>query len=160
VAPSLPHPEEMDAMTTPDAHRPLPPWFTPAALLALAWNAFGAVQFARTALAEEAAMVAAGMTPAQAALMAGLPGWMHAAFAIGVLGGLAGAALLLLRRRGATAVLTVSLAGYVALFAGDALHGVFAAFGASQVAVLALVVAVAAALLVMARRAARAGALA
>jgi hypothetical protein len=150
----------MDAMTTPDAGRPLPPRFTIAALLVLAWNAFGAVQFARTALADEAAMVAAGMTPAQAAVMAGLPGWMHAAFAAGVLGGLAGAALLLLRRREATAALAVSLAGYVALFAGDALHGVFAAFGPSQVAVLALVVAVAAALLAMARRAARAGALA
>ncbi|BDG75042.1 hypothetical protein [Roseomonas fluvialis] len=147
-------------MTTPHPGQALPRWFIPAALLALAWNGFGAAQFARTALADEAAMVAAGMTPAQAALMAGLPVWMTLAFAVGVAGGLAGTALLLLRRRQAIPVLGTSLVGYVALFAGDALHGVFAAFGAPQVAVLALVVAIAAALVVMARRAARAGALA
>lgn len=139
---------------------PRPAWITPVALLALAWNAFGAVQFARTALADAATLAAAGMTPDQAALMAGLPLWMDAAFAIGVGGGLAGAALLLLRRRAAAPVLAASLAAYVVLFAGDVAHGVFAAFGAPQVAILSLVVAIAAGLHFAARRAVRAGALA
>lgn len=130
------------------------------AALGLAWNLYGIVQFAGMAFKDTAGLEAAGMTAAQAALYAGLPGWMTLAFAIGVFGGTAGSALLLARRALAVPVLAVSLAAYGVLFAGDAALGVFAAFGAGQVAILTLVVAIAAGLLLLARRAARRGDLA
>lgn len=126
---------------------PRPLWPAVLALGGIAWNLFGLVQFAGTLTATEASMLAAGLTPAQAAVMAGLPAWMTLAFAIGVLGGLAGSALLLLRHRLARPVLAASLAAYVVLWLGDAALGVFAAFGPPQVAILTLVVAIAAALL-------------
>ncbi|MGG5821364.1 hypothetical protein [Falsiroseomonas sp. HW251] len=131
----------------------IPPRFViPAAAIGLAWNLFGATRFVATELATEAALVAGGMTPAQAALYAGLPGWMALAFALGVFGGVAGCVLMLLRRRAAVPVLAASLAGYLVLFAGDVTQGVFAAFGLGQVAILLLVLAVAAGLLALAWR--------
>ena len=48
-------------------------------------------------------------------------------------------------------MLAASLAAYVALWIGDAIHGVFAAMGAPQVAVLTTVVAIAAALFAASR---------
>lgn len=135
----------------------LPVTLRAAALLGLAWNSFGLSRFAATEFASEAELVADGMTAAQAALYAALPAWMAIAFAVGVLGGAAGSALMLLRRRAAVPVLGASLTAYVVLFVSDITQGVFAAFGAGQVALLGLVVAVAAALLALARRGDRAG---
>ena len=48
-------------------------------------------------------------------------------------------------------MLAVSLLAYVALWVGDAVHGVFAAMGAPQVIILTAVVAIAAALWAVAR---------
>ena len=87
--------------------------------------------------------------------MTSYPAWMTAAFAVGVLGGLLGSGLLLLRRPAAQPVLAVSLAAYLALWIGDAVHGVFAALGAPQVVILTLVVAIAAGLWFAARIAQR-----
>lgn len=78
---------------------------------------------------------------------------MTAAFAVGVFGGLAGSALLLLRRKLALPLFAASLAAYVALYVGDVTEGVFAAIGPSQIVVLTLVVVIAAGLLWAARRA-------
>jgi hypothetical protein len=55
--------------------------------------------------------------------------------------------MLFARQRGAVPVLGASLAAYLALFIGDIIYGVFAAFGAPQVVVLSLVVLIAAGLL-------------
>lgn len=123
-------------------------WF---ALFGLAWSLFGIVQFAATSFKSAEQLLTAGMSTAQATLYAGLPGWMTAAFAIGVFGGTIGSALLLAARQAAVPVLAASLLGYLVLFIGDALLGVFAAFGLGQVLVLAFVVAVATALLLTAR---------
>ena len=128
-----------------------------AAVAGLAWNAFGLFRFATTTFASAAELAASGMTPAQAELYASLPAWMHAAFALGVIGGLLGCALLLFGDRRATPVFAASLAAYVVLWAGDLALGVFAAFGWPQVAILSFVVAVAAALLACSRRAERRG---
>jgi hypothetical protein len=117
----------------------------------IVWNLFGAIQFAGSVRATEASLVASGLTAEQAAVMTGYPGWMTLAFAIGVFGGLAGSALLLLRRGAAMPVLAASLAAYVALWIGDAVHGVFAALGAPQIAILTTVVAIAAALFAFSR---------
>ncbi len=57
-----------------------------------------------------------------------------------------GSVLLLLRHAPRAPVLAASLVAYVALWIGDAVHGVFAAMGAPQVVILTLVVAIAAGL--------------
>lgn len=137
------------------AARPRAPlWLMAAALGGLAWNAFGAVQFAASVTATEASLIASGLTPEQAAVMTGYPTWMTVAFGLGVLGGLLGSGLLLLRRGLAMPVLLTSLVAYGALWLGDLVHGVFAALGAPQVIILTLVVAIAAALFALSRHAA------
>lgn len=139
---------------------PLPLAARLAALAGLLWSLFGAWQFVRQTFTDEAGLIAGGMTPEQAQLYAGLPAWMAAVFAIGTIGGVVGCALLLAGRGASVAVLAVSLAAYLALWAGDALYGVFAVFGAPQVAVLSSVVLIAAALLWLAQAMRARGALA
>jgi hypothetical protein len=128
-------------------------WFWAAAGLGLAWNVFGAVQFIGSLSATPESLQAQGMTAEQAAVMLGYPAWMTVVFAIGVFGGVLGCGLLLLRRAAAVPVFAVSLAGYIALYIGDIVHGVFAALGTPQVVVLSAVVLIAAGLLWLARRA-------
>ena len=128
-----------------------PLWMTAAAIGGIAWNIFGLVQLAGSVAATEASLIASGMTPEQAAVMTGYPAWMTVAFAAGVLGGLMGSVLVLLRRPAAGPVLLGSLLAYVALWIGDAVHGVFAALGAPQVIILSVVVAIAAALYALSR---------
>lgn len=126
-------------------------WMTTAALGGIAWNIFGIVQFMGSVSATESSLIASGLSPGQAAVMTGYPVWMTLAFAVGVFGGLAGSVLLLLRRAASMPLLLASLVAYVALWIGDAVHGVFAAMGVSQVVILTIVVAVAAALYVLSR---------
>lgn len=130
-----------------------------AVIAGLLWSLFGAFQFAVQTFSDEAGLVAGGMTPEQAQLYAGLPSWMAVAFAIGTLGGTLGCVLLLGRRKVSVTVLVASLAGYIVLWAGDALLGVFAVFGTPQIVVLSFVVVVAAGLLWLAQRLAARGVL-
>lgn len=127
------------------------------AALGVAWNVFGVIQFWGQVSATPAMLMAKGMTAAQATLYASLPGWMTIVFAIGVFGGLVGAALLLIGQRAATTLLAMSLVGYIALYIGDITQGVFAAFGIGQVVVLSIVVAIAVALLALSLHADRQG---
>lgn len=138
---------------------PAPIWLRLSAIAGLLWSLFGAYLFAAQTFADRAGLMAQGMTADQAALYDGLPWWMGLAFGIGTLGGVIGCGLLLLARRAALAMLWVSLGAYAALYAGDIVHGVFEAFGPPQVIVLTVVVAIAAALVWVAQRAARSGAL-
>lgn len=138
---------------------PLPIWFWIAAILGLAWNIFGAVQFVGSLSATPESLAAQGLTPEQAAVMLGYPAWMTVAFAIGVFGGVIGCVLLLLRMRLAALVFAVSLAGYIALYAGDILHGVFAAMGTPQIVILSVVVLIAALLWGLAQHFQKRGAL-
>ncbi len=126
-----------------------------AAIAGLLWSLFGAYLFASQTFADRAGLMAQGMTAEQAELYAGLPVWMGFAFGIGTVGGVLGCGLLLLAHRAALTVLWVSLGAYLALYAGDIILGVFAAFGPPQVIVLTLVVAIAAALVWVARQAVR-----
>lgn len=141
----------MSALSSTPTSARAPYWFTAAALGGIAWNLFGAVQFAGSVAATEASLIASGLTADQAAVMTGYPAWMTAAFAVGVFGGLAGSVLLLSWKSAAGPVLLVSLLAYVALWIGDAVHGVFAAMGAPQVIILTLVVAIAAGLFTLSR---------
>ena len=128
--------------------------------LALLWNAYGVVQFMGSLSATPESLMASGLTAEQAAVMTGYPAWMTVVFAIGVFGGLAGSVLLLMRNKLAVPVFHASLAGYIALYVGDIVHGVFAAMGAPQVIVLSAVVAIAAALSASSHHFARRGLLA
>ncbi|MDP3196786.1 hypothetical protein [Tabrizicola sp.] len=128
-------------------------WFWAAAGLGLAWNLFGAVQFIGSLSATPESLQAQGLTADQAAVMLGYPAWMTVVFAIGVFGGALGCGLLLVRKASAVPVFAASLAGYIALYLGDIVHGVFAALGTPQVVVLSIVVLIAAALLWLARHA-------
>lgn len=140
----------MTAALVPQAHHPL--WLTLTALGGIGWNVFGLVQFAGSVTATADSLMESGLTAEQAAVMTGYPGWMTLAFFIGVSGGLLGSILLALRSAYARPVLLASLIAYVALWIGDAVHGVFAALGAPQVAILTLVVAIAAGLFFAATR--------
>lgn len=128
-----------------------PPWLGLVALGGVGWNLFGAVQFIDAVTATPASLVAKGLTPDQAAVVAGQPFWMILAFALGVAGGLVGSGLLLVRARLAREVLGASFCAYALLWIGDVVHGVFAALGAGHVAILTLVVAIAAGLFAASR---------
>lgn len=123
-----------------------PAWYRPVLFLGLAWNVFGVFQFLQTVNGSVGSLMANGLTQAQAELYAGLPLWMHVAFAVGVFSGALGCVLLLLQQKVARFVLGLSLVSYVILYVGDITHGVFAAFGMSQVLVLSAVVLIAAGL--------------
>ena len=141
----------MSSTTQPQLALRGPVWFLAASIAGIAWNIYGIVQFARSVVATEESLIASGLTAHQAAVMTGYPGWMTLAFALGVFGGFAGSVLLLFRLSIASSVLAISLAAYVALWIGDAVHGVFAAMGTPQVVILTFVVAVAAALFALSR---------
>lgn len=141
----------MSAISLTPVSARAPIWFIATSIGGIAWNLFGAVQFAGSVVATEASLLASGLTAEQAAVMTGYPGWMTLAFAIGVLGGLTGSVLLLLRRALAMPVLAASLGAYVALWIGDAVHGVFAAMGAPQIIILTSVVAIAAVMFAVSR---------
>lgn len=147
-------------MTARSTNRHTFRWIRPVSILALAWNLFGLSQFTTTTFASRDGLLAAGLTAAQADLYLALPFWMTAAFAVGVGGGLLGSLALLMKRRSARTIFAGSAAGYVALFVGDLVEGVFAAFGPPQVAILTVVVAIAGGLLWAARAAVRAQVLA
>lgn len=129
------------------------------AALGAAWNLFGIYQWWGQFEASPAMLMGKGMTPEQATLYASLPWWMTLVFAIGVFGGLAGSLLLMAGRRAAVPVFAASLAGYLALYAGDIALGVFAVFGTPQVAILSTVVVIAIGLLAVAVGAKRHGSL-
>lgn len=129
----------------------LPTWFWIAAGLGLLWNLFGVAQFLQSINATSDSLISSGLTPGQAQAMTSYPVWMTIAFAIGTFGGLAGSALLLLRKKVAIQIFAVSLAGYIVLYIGDITEGVFKAMGTPQIIILTSVVAIAAALLYQAR---------
>ena len=108
-----------------DTHATATPlWFRVAAVVALIWNAFGVVMFlsAVGAFGDPTA----GLTDAEKAIAAKIPGWIMAAFGIGTFTALAGSLGLLLGRRWAWPLLLVSLVallvleGYILFFSGAA----------------------------------------
>lgn len=142
----------MPDQTSTQTRSRLPLWLTVTATAGIAWNLYGAVQFAGAVTATGESLVASGLSPDQAAVMTGYPAWMTAAFFIGVAGGLVGSVALLLGQSLARQMLLASLVAYVALWVGDAVHGVFAALGTTQVVILTLVVLIAAGLFAASRK--------
>lgn len=80
-------------------------------IIALLWNAMGAMDYIMTQTRNEAYM--SQFSPEQLEFFYGFPGWAVAAWAIAVWGGVLGAVLLLLRKRFAVPVFLASLVGMV-----------------------------------------------
>lgn len=83
-------------------------------ILALLWNSFGCFDYFMTQTRQDEWFAQMGMTAAQVGYFNAMPGWTHAAWAVGVWGGALGAILLLLRRKWAMPVFVVSFLGWLA----------------------------------------------
>lgn len=123
-----------------------PKWLWLAGGFGLLWNAYGFYQFIGSFRQTKDSLMAVSMTAAQAELYLSLPGWISAAFAVGVIGGLAGSVALLMRSAQAVVIFWASMAGYITLFSGDLYYGVFANIP-TQLVILTIVVLIAAGLL-------------
>jgi hypothetical protein len=88
------------------------PWhFWVVAVLAVLWNGFGGYDYTMSHLQGEAYYRQMQMTDAQIAFMDTYPTWMHAVWAIGVWGSVAGTILLLLRMKWAFHAFVLSSLG-------------------------------------------------
>lgn len=127
--------------------------------LALLWNCIGAFDYVMTQTRNTSYLAA--FTREQLDYFFGFPWWVVAAWAFGVWGGVAGAALLLLRRRLAVPALAVSLGGIVVTTLHNFVlsNGLAVMGGAGGAVFPAVILVVAIALLLYARRQARAGVL-
>ncbi len=88
-----------------------PRWFVAAAIAALLWEIFGCITYVLHVTGDLASLPAG-----QAAMWAATPAWSVAAYAIAVWVGLAGAVLLVMRRRLAEPLLLVSLIAVLVQF--------------------------------------------
>lgn len=93
----------------------VPAWFWVVAVLAVLWEAMGC--YAYVAQVTMSASQIAALPPAQQDLMAHVPIWATAAFAIATWGGLLGAIGLLLRRSWARTLFMISLAAVLVQWA-------------------------------------------
>ena len=131
----------------------VPGWFWAVAILALLWESAGVAAYLGQVYGD-----GSSLSDAQRRLITSTPAWVTGAYAIAVFGGLAGAAALLLRRRWAVALFTISVAAAAiqiawVFTAGDAI----ALLGASA-AIFPITIIVAGGLLVwFARRSERNG---
>lgn len=99
-----------------------PDWFRVAGAIAIIWNAFGVVMYLSSVgmFGDQAA----GLSEAERAAAASIPGWITGAFAIGTFAGLIGSFGLALRKAWAEPVLIVSLIallvleGWIVFFSG------------------------------------------
>lgn len=105
--------------TTADTPRASAPWHLWAVgVIGLLWNGYGGYDYTMSHLQGEAYYRQSGMTDAQISLMNTYPAWMHAVWAIGVWGAVAGSVLLLLRMRWAAHAFALSMVGVI----GNILH--------------------------------------
>jgi hypothetical protein len=133
-----------------------PKWLSPVAVVALLWNLLGCYAWVTDMRATPEQIAAMG--PDMVRLHAALPPWLPTATGVAVLGGAVGCLGLLLRKRWATKLLWLSLAGVVAQDVGLFVIAGGASLAGMAPTVLQVVVLVVAILLVLlARRAERAG---
>ncbi len=99
---------------TNDGHTiPAPGWFPLAAIAALLWELLGCAL-----LVNQAVTVPATLPPDQRAIWSATPLWMHGAWAFAVVTGVAGAILLLMRKRRSAPLLLVSFLAVAVQFSG------------------------------------------
>lgn len=102
----------------PYAPQPLKAWYMPAALASALFMGLGCVAYLMTVLADPATMELD-----QRAVLEAMPVWVTAAQAIAVWVGLAGAVLLVLKRKLAEPLMLISLAAVLVWLAGLLLVG-------------------------------------
>ncbi len=83
-------------------------------VVAALWNGFGCFDYTMTQTRRDEWFAQMSMTEAQLTYFNAMPAWTHAAWAIGVWGGLLGAVLLLLRRKWALHAFVASFFGWLA----------------------------------------------
>jgi hypothetical protein len=134
----------------------VPKWFKPVAIVALLWNLIGCAAYLGDVMTTPEQV--AQMPPAQQALYNSRPAWAVAATAVAVWAGALGCIGLILRKRWARPVLDASLAGVVVQDVAIFLMSDAAAITGSAVYVLqTLVLVIAIALVLLARRASERG---
>jgi len=122
-----------------------PRWFSIAAIAALLSNLIGVAMFAMHYTMSPEAL--ATLTAEQQSLFEAMPPWTWVAYGVATIAGVLGSLLLVMRRRAATWLLTLSLLAVAAQFAWQAvLSEAVALLGAMQALTLPLVVLLAAAL--------------
>ena len=109
---------------TTDTPRAAAPWhFWVLGVAGLLWSCLGGYDYLMSHLQGEAYYRQAHMSEAQIAVMNAYPVWMHAVWAIGVWGSVAGAILLLLRMRWAVHAYVLSALGAIGVLVyGFAAH--------------------------------------
>jgi len=129
-----------------------PRWFRPVAIVALLWNLLGCFAYLRNVTATPEAVAA--MPEAQQAVYHAFPVWGVAGMAIAVWTGALGSLALVLRKQWAAGVLAVSLAGVILQDVG--LYQAVTASSSTDtggIAMQGVVLVIAIALVVLARRA-------
>ncbi len=96
-----------------------PTWYWVVTVLALLWNLVGVWAYLGSAFMKDE--IRADLSPEQVVLFDSTPAWVTAAFAIATWGGLLGCIALLLRKKWAKPVLTLSLLGILVQMS----HGFF-----------------------------------
>jgi hypothetical protein len=128
-----------------------PTWFVVVAVLALLWNAMGLVAVMMDALITPEQLAA--LPANEQALHQARPGWSVVASFVAVVGGTLGSLALLLRKRWALPVLVVSLVGVVLQDIGLFTTAPAGAVPQAAYILQGLVLVIAVALIVLARRA-------
>ena len=105
-------------MTDSVTNKP-PFWFWAATIIALVWNAMGAMQYVGQAYMTDS--FKAQYTAEELEIFTNLPAWYTAAFAFAVWGGVLGCIGLLLRRKWAKVAFLISLIGIIV----QMLHNLF-----------------------------------
>jgi hypothetical protein len=134
----------------------VPKWYLPVTITALLWNLLGCAAYLHdvTLGPEDLAAMDAGMR----SLYDSRPAWAVAATAIAVWGGAAGCLGLILRRRWSLPLLMLSLLGLIVQDIGlFGMTDVIAVAGIVPVVMQGLVLVIAVALILLARKAARMG---
>ena len=117
---------------TMESGRVTPWWFWVVAVVSLLWNAVGGYDYTMSHVVGEAYYHQSGMSAPQIAVMVAYPAWMHAVWAIGVWGSVAGSLLLLLRMRWALHAFVLSLLGA----AGSLIHTAMTPGGAQAMGLI------------------------
>lgn len=133
-----------------------PKWLSPVAIAGLSWNLLGCYAWVSDMRATPGQIAAMG--PQMVQLHAAMPVWAPTATGVAVLGGAVGCLGLLLRKRWAVRLLWLSLAGVIVQDVGlFVLAGGASLAGTAAFAIQGVVLVVAIALVLLARRADRAG---
>lgn len=131
---------------------PTPKWYLPVAVLALLWNLIGCWAYVQDVMVTPEQL--ATMTPELQALRAARPLWSVAATAVAVWGGALGSLGLVLRRLWAQPLLIASLAGCIVQdFSFYMLGQSHGGIDSTVVVLQGLVLAIAVALVMLARQA-------